>query len=730
MGSWFEKQIKDRRTSDEQLLDDAYIRIMGVVMGKDGAIQLGDNWIITKNAIDDILKYYHYKPVEVPNSIKDPDERLDYCLRPYGVMRRRIELTKGWYKDAYGPILAFDKEDEEPVALLPKAFGGYHYRDSKTGKMINLNSRNEELFEKDAICFYRPLPQKKLSVKDLLSYMKGCVSNSDIVSVVIAALAVSAVGILIPQLTKALTGPILNSGSARALIAVAICIICVSLSSQLLSSVSGMLGSRIQAKTSLGVQASMMMRLMSLPVNFFRGYSPGELKERAMSVNQLCTVLLGMVMQAGLSSLTSLLYVTQIFRFAPTLVVPSIIIVFVSLIFTFISTYVQVKINSEKMKKAAKESGMSYSVISGIAKLKISGSEKRVFAKWLNVFADEMALTYNTPLFIRINSAINTGISLVSTIVLYYFSIKSGLTPSSYMAFTAAFGALMGAFSVLASTAQSAAQIRPILDMAKPFLEIEPETNKDREIVTSLRGSVELDHVSFRYDEGSPYIFTDLNLKIKPGEYVAIVGKTGCGKSTLMRLLLGFETPNKGSVYYDGKDINSLDLVSLRRKIGTVMQNSGLIQGDIYTNISLTSPGLPMDKVWEAARKAGIEEDIKEMPMGMYTVLSEGGGGVSGGQKQRIMIARAIAPEPKILYFDEATSALDNKTQKQISDALDSMGCTRVVIAHRLSTIRHCDRILVIDDGQIIEEGNYQELIDRDGFFAKMVERQRLDENK
>ena len=730
MGGWFEKQIKERKTLDEQLLDDAYIRIMGVVMGEEGARRLGDEWIITKSAIDDILKFYHYKPVEVPGSIDDAEERLDYCLRPYGIMRRSIELKRGWYKDAYGPILAFDIQEEKPVALLPKAFGGYHYRDSKSGKMVSLNHKTEKLFLTEAICFYRPLPQKKLNVRDLLMYMKGCINSSDIAMIIIASLAVSAVGLIIPQLTKALTGPVLNSGSIRALIGIAVCIICVSLSSQLLSTVSGLLSNRLQTKATLGVQASMMMRLMSLPVNFFRQYSPGELKERAMSVNQLCSVLMGIVMTAGLSSITSLLYVTQIFRYAPTLVIPSIVIVLVSVGFTFISTYVQVRINREKMERTAKESGMSYSVISGIAKLKLTGSEKRIFAKWLGMFADEMALTFNAPLFIRINTAINMGISLVSTIVLYYFAIISGLTPSSYMAFTAAFGALMGAFNTLAGTAQSAAQIRPILEMAKPFLEAEPETNKEREIVTNLKGNVELEHVSFRYDEASPYIFNDLSLKIKSGEYVAIVGKTGCGKSTLMRLLLGFESPSKGSVYYDGKNINSLDLVTLRRKIGTVMQNSGLIQGDIYSNISLTSPGLSVDKVWEAAKKAGIADDIRDMPMGMYTVLSEGGGGVSGGQRQRIMIARAIAPEPKILYFDEATSALDNTTQKQISDALDSMGCTRVVIAHRLSTIRHCDRILVIDDGQIIEEGSYEELIELDGFFAKMVERQRLDENK
>ena len=194
-----------------------------------------------------------------------------------------------------------------------------------------------------------------------------------------------------------------------------------------------------------------------------------------------------------------------------------------------------------------------------------------------------------------------------------------------------------------------------------------------------------------------------------------------------MRLLLGFEKPETGAIYFDGKDISGLDPSSLRKKIGTVMQSSGLFQGDIYSNIVITNPELTLQEAWDAAEKAGIADDIRRMPMGMHTLISEGQGGISGGQRQRIMIARAIAPKPKLLLFDEATSALDNKSQKQVADALDQMGCTRIVIAHRLSTIRHCDRILVLDGGQIIEDGNYEELIAKNGFFADLVERQRLD---
>ena len=724
---WFENQIQDRRDADQQLLEDSFIRIAGVVMGEKDAQRIGDARIITKSAIDEILKYYHYKPSELPESITDPDEQLDYCLRPHGMMRRTVELKKGWYKDAYGPILAFRKDDGSPVALLPGTIIGYTFKDPDTGNTVRLNAETEQLFDADAICFYRPLPLKKLGIPDLLLYMKRCVSTSDIFMIVFAAISVSGVGLLIPRLTRALTGPVLLSGSGSALIGLAICLACVSLSMQLFSSVSAMVSSRLSSKTSLGVQASMMMRLMSLPASFFRQYSPGELKSRSMSVNQLCSMLMSMVMTTGLTSLTSLLYVTQIFRFAPALVVPSLLIVLVTVGFSVATTFVQIGISRKRMEHAAKESGMSYSMISGIQKIKLSGAEKRSFAKWLNLYADGAELTYNTPMFLRANAAISTGISLISTIILYYLAVKSGMNPSTYFAFTAAYGSLMGAFSTLTGTAMTAAQIQPILEMAEPFLKTVPETQEKKEIVTNIHGSVELSHVSFRYDDDSPYILNDLSLKIKPGEYVAIVGRTGCGKSTLMRLLLGFEKPEKGAIYYDGKDIESLDLGSLRRRIGTVMQQSGLFQGDIYSNIVLTAPGLSVDEAWDAAEKAGIADDIRAMPMGMYTMVSEGGGGISGGQKQRLMIARAIAPKPKLLFFDEATSALDNKTQKQVSEALDAMGCTRVVIAHRLSTIRHCDRILVLDGGTIVEDGSYDELIAKGGFFADLVARQRVD---
>jgi ABC-type bacteriocin/lantibiotic exporter with double-glycine peptidase domain len=236
-----------------------------------------------------------------------------------------------------------------------------------------------------------------------------------------------------------------------------------------------------------------------------------------------------------------------------------------------------------------------------------------------------------------------------------------------------------------------------------------------------------MNHVFFRYNDKMPLVIDDLSLKIRAGQYIAIVGKTGCGKSTLIRLLLGFEKPQLGSIYYDSKDLEKLDLKSVRKLIGVVMQNGKLLQGSIYENIVIAAPHLTLDDAWAAAELAGLADDIRAMPMGMFTMVSEGGGGFSGGQKQRLMIARAVVSRPRILFLDEATSALDNITQKHVADALGKLNCTRLVIAHRLSTIRQCDRILVLEQGRVAEDGTYDELINQGGVFAELVARQRLD---
>ena len=725
---WFDRQVRQIKEDDQKAFEDSIFRMASVVLGKHDSGVADDERTITKAAIDDILKFFHYKPVaEIPAAVKDPEEQLEWSLRPYGIMFRKVELKEDWYNDAFGPLLGYLKEGNRPVALLPGEFGGYYFYDPQTGGKKKINSKTFKRFTEEALCFYKPLPLKKLGVRDLIMYMWDCVYQSDIVYFVGLTFLATLVGMALPQATKVLTGLVVKSENMLFLTGTAIFILSAAVSAMIINTVKELSLSCITGKINLSVEAAVMLRVMNLPAGFFRRYSSGELSQRAEITNQLCDILLNNVFSAGVTALLSLMYVTQIAAFAPSLAFPAILIILFTVIVNIVAALMDMRYKKGAMESGAKNNGLSYAIITGIQKIKLAGAEKRAFAKWAASYSEEAKYTYDIPVFLNANSVFSMAISLVGTIVLYYLAVLSGVTPSGYLAFNAAFGAVMAAFSGLAAVALNIAGLKPVLDMAEPILGTTPEISDNKRMVVKLNGNIELSNVYFRYKESMPYVVNGMSFKIKSGEYIAIVGTTGCGKSTLVRLLLGFETPERGAIYYDNVDVTKLDMHSVRRRIGAVTQDGSLFQGDIYSNIVISAPQLTLDDAWEAAEIAGIAEDIRRMPMGMNTIISEGQGGISGGQKQRLMIARAIAPKPKILIFDEATSALDNRTQKMVSDALDKLKCTRIVIAHRLSTIKNCDRILVLDKGIIQEDGTYEELIAKKGLFAELVERQRLD---
>ncbi len=724
---WIDDQIQERKEHDDEAFSAAFVGIADAVLGTKVSAAFRTDSQKTKSAVDAILKFYHVKSRDIPENITDTNEQLEYLMRPHGIMRRSVTLEKGWYRDAVGAMLGVKKSDGSIVALIPTGLSGYSYFDNESGKWLKVNRKNQAFFEDEAIAFYKPFPLKKLTIVSLLKYVVNTLSISDYVLLALSTFAITLIGLLTPKFNNLLMGTVLESGNVRVLLALVSFMVSVTIATLLMNSTKSLLMNRINTKMTIFVQAATMSRVLSLPADFFKKYSSGELSSRAQNINSLCSMLISTILSTGLTSLFSLIYISQIFLYAPALVIPAIIIIIVTIAFSIITTLVQMSISKKQMEIAAKDSGMSYALISGVQKLKLSGSEKRAFARWGNLYAESARLTYHPPAFIMYSGVISMIISLTGTLVMYYAAIQSGVSVADYYAFNSAYGMVSGAFMSLASIALTIANIKPILDMAKPILDAVPEVSEGKQVVTRLSGNIELNNVSFRYTETMPLVVDNLSLKIKAGQYVAIVGSTGCGKSTLMRIMLGFETPQKGAVYYDGKDITSLDLKSLRRKMGVVMQNGKLFSGDVYSNIVISAPWLTMDDAWEAAELAGIADDIRAMPMGMHTIISEGSGGISGGQRQRLMIARAIAPKPKVLMFDEATSALDNLTQKKVSESLDGLKCTRIVIAHRLSTIKQCDRIIYLDKGKIVEDGTYDELIAQGGRFAELVERQRLD---
>ena len=724
---WFDDQIKERVKKDNQLFSDSFIDMSSVVMKKRALYDaLNDSGKQAHTAMEDVLRYYHITPQELPVNITQPTDQLEYLFRPTGVMQRDVTLEGKWYKDAVGPMLT-TTTDDRVIALIPGAMSGYRFFDADVGRYVKVTAKNCHKINPEAICFYKPFPLRKLTTMDLFRYFAHTLSASDYVFMIAAALAASLIGMLIPYANGIIFGRVLETEQLSVFVAAMILLLGATISVILINIVKQLVSSRTDTKMTVAVEAAAMMRTLSLPAEFFKNYSAGDLAQRLGQIKVLCTSISAIVLSGGLSVLFSFVYVFQIVGYAPSLAVPSMCVILATVAIFIIVSILQVRNFNQMLEAGTKESGLVFSLISGIQKIKLAGAEKRSFARWAKLYKKTSEKRYDPQFIVKTVNALVIAITTLGTALIYYFAFRSKVSVDQYMAFSAAYGMVSGAFMTMIGMSVEISTIKPTLNLIRPIMDEVPEVADDKHVVTRLSGGIELNNVSFRYNEHMPDVLRRLNLKINPGQYVAIVGKNGCGKSTLMRIMLGFERPQKGAVYYDGKDLNTLDLKSLRRNIGTVMQNSRLFSGDIYSNITISAPQLSEEQAWEAAEMAGVAEDIRRMPMGMHTLISEGSGGISGGQRQRLMIARAIAPKPKLLMFDEATSALDNITQKHVSDSLDKLKCTRIVIAHRLSTIKHCDRIIVLDEGKIAEDGSYDELIEKGGLFAELVERQRLD---
>ncbi len=725
--NWFEDQIKNRLQKDEDDFSGAFCELSSIVMGEAAAkAGLVTPRQKTQNAIQEILKFFGQDIIPVPESINDTVEYIDYSLRPSGIMKRRVELKEGWWSDASGPLLGL-LENGDAVALLPSR-GGYSYYDYENQKRIPLNARTAKKIARYGYCFYKPFPNHALSVMDLVRYLFHTITRSDVIFYLTIMTITTLMGLVQPKLSLLLYNFIIPRGEVTYLFSLGILMFSMALATQILSLSRDLVMYRLNMRLSNTVEPAAMMRLLSLPADFFKDYSSGELSQKFSLIPSICSSIFSVLTGTLLTSLFSLAYFTQIANITPALLAPSLLIIGATLAVNILTTLASMKLQRQSLEAHAKLSGMTYSMLSGIQKVKLTGSEKRIFARWASKYKAAANFAYNPPFILKYSGILSTVISTIGIAVVYLISILSQMGIGEYLAYNTAYGMVSASILSLGSLTTFYSGLKPQLDLVAPIMKAVPEISGHKTVVTSLSGSLEIQNLTFRYEEDGRNILDGINIKIRPGQYVAIVGKTGCGKSTLVRLLLGFEKPNKGAIYYDGMDITKLDLRSLRRKIGTVMQSGKLFTGDIFSNIVISAPTLTQEDAWEAARIADIASDIEAMPMGMHTIITEGSGGVSGGQKQRLMIARAVAPKPKILILDESTSALDNLTQKNVTSALSTLKCTRIVIAHRLSTIKDCDKIYVLDGGKVVEEGTFDELYEEKGYFHELVSRQLLGE--
>lgn len=717
----FSEQVNERRRIDAELLGSSSESVYHSLGRISNIKKSSSSSSRTALELSRICTYLKENTPQFPDGMEDAESLIQFVMTETGIMRRKIVTTGKWWKEGSMPILC-SKENGSVCAMIPSATGGYIYYD-ENGTAVSLTKKRAKDFSLVAYCFYKPFENRALTLKEFYKFLAGAFSVSDVVWLLCISLAAGLLGMIMPAINRFIFNNVVPSGTSDEIFGISVLIVGTVIVTALfeLSRSIGVI--RIGNKLELLAQNAVWARLMTLPVDFFKKYESGDLTQRAASINQICTILGGQLIPTLLASVFSFVYLFQISSISSEMFLPSLIIVLLMVAVYVFTAIVQIKQTAHNNEVNGKLSSMVFQLLGGITKIKVSGAESRAFSKWAAIYSRLKIIPHR---FLTVSGALSSLIVFGGTIFLYHTAYVNGLSASDYIAFNSAYALFTGAVMSMAGITTQIASLRPAIEMLRPILEETPENSGYKKRVEHLSGEIEVSRVKFRYNEDMPYVLNDLELHIKPGEYVGIVGSSGCGKSTLFRVLLGFEKPQSGSVYYDFQDADGLDLRSVRRRIGVVLQNGKLFSGDIYSNIVICAPWLTVDEAWKAAERSGFAEDIRKMPMGMFTMISEGGGGLSGGQQQRLLIARALASEPDVVMFDEATSALDNITQAIVVKTLEEMECTRIVIAHRLSTIKNCSRIVYLDKGKVVEEGTFDELMALNGKFAELASRQMI----
>ena len=668
----------------------------------------------------------HIVPPPANNPSNHSIIQVGDIARASRIRTREVALNGEWYKQDGGPILGYLEDDSRPIALIPASPKKYIIHDFTAGVQKVVDKETAAKIKRFGFVFYRPFKNKKITFRELISFGYNSCWKRDLAMIVLMGILGGILGTAIPLATGIVFSSIIPEGERGQLLQIAFFLGASALATMLFQLTRSLATLRMEGRMEGSLQASVWDRLLSLPVPFFKQFSSGELAMRAMGITRIRMILSGVTLNTILSSIFSVFTFALLFYYDIRLAWVAALLVGLAIAVMVSLGYWQVRYERKVLEISNNISGLMLQLIGGITKFRVAGAERRAFYQWSKDFGEQRKLACKREALSNWLATFNAFFPILSSMVIFYTltSSSSSLAPGQFIAFNSAFITFMVSMVSLSESLINANIIIPLYQRAKPILDTLPEYDDTKINPMPLTGSIEVSHVSFRYKEDGPLILRDVSFRINEGDYVALVGTSGCGKSTLFRVLLGFEKPETGKVYYNEQDLSKIDLRAVRRQLGVVLQNGQLMSGNIFSNIVGANPHLTMDDAWEAARMAGIEDDIKEMPMGMHTFISEGTGTISGGQKQRLMIARAIINKPKIIYFDEATSALDNRTQAIVSKSLDQLQATRVVIAHRLSTIMNCNKIIVMDQGKIVEMGTYQELMSNDGIFVELSKRQ------
>ena len=669
----------------------------------------------TRDILCAMLDRKLWKQMQTAQDLPSNLEQLVALLEQNNVFFRDITLTDGWWARCTGNMIGFMADDGTPVILVP-GFTDYTYTHPKTGRRMSA-SKHSDLLKEEAMITCQPLSDEKRTATTVIRYAVSCLCKYDWIYCLIACIGVVLLTMFTPYVCKLIFSEVIPSGDASQIVPIATLLFSAAVGLTMVQIARNLVVVRIKDKVEYGLQTALMSHLLLLPTTFVKSFTPGDLSNRLLSLSRISSNLTANFLSTLLTFLFSVVMFIQFFIYGGPLLYTGITVITIQFVAIMIEYYYIKKVQLNVNTSGSRLIGMLFALFSGIQKIKTCGAEFRAFHQWAKAYEPTEMYSSRQPLASFYVTSISYCLKFLPMIVTMWAAWHYGLTLSDYIAYCAVLGIVCEAVSQLQSITKMVARLLPEVQLCRPIIAGEKEIKENDHVVKKISGRIEIRGLKFRYADDMPLLFDGLNLRINRGDYVALVGSSGCGKSTLMRLMMGLEHPLAGSIFYDQYDLNDINLRSLRQFcIGICMQDGQLIEGTIRDNIIFNNPLLIDDDAWEAARMAALDNDIRQFPLGMDTPISVDGKGVSGGQRQRILIARALVRKPKVLFLDEATSALDNISQHIVVENLAKLRCTRIVIAHRLSTIQQCNRIIVLKDGRVAADGNFEQL-KAQGFF-------------